>query len=119
MDPSNILFWNVRGLNGIVRQDVVRNLVISSKIDVVCLQETKMEDISRINVIQMFGRDFSNFIFLPLVRASGGILLVWRDRLGHHGGFRVEGSLCFSPIMPSTRTTLVVDVCLWSPRQRG
>jgi exonuclease III len=91
MDPSNILFWNVRGLNGIVRQDVVRNLVISSKIDVMCLQETKMEDISRINVIQMCGRDFSNFIFLPSVSASGGILLVWRGRLGHHGGFRVGG----------------------------
>jgi exonuclease III len=75
MDPSNILFWNVRGLNGTARQDVVRNLVISSKINVVCLQETKMEDISRINVIQMLGRDFSNFIFLPLVGASGGILL--------------------------------------------
>jgi hypothetical protein len=37
MDPSSILFWNVRGLNSSTWQDVVRNLVVSSKIDVVCL----------------------------------------------------------------------------------
>jgi exonuclease III len=42
MDPSKILIWNVRGLNASTRQDVVRAEVVSSGVDVVCLQETKM-----------------------------------------------------------------------------
>jgi exonuclease III len=41
MEASNVLFWNVRGLNGAARQAAVRNLVSSSRIDIVCLQETK------------------------------------------------------------------------------
>jgi hypothetical protein len=55
MDPSNILIWNVRGLNGTARQDAVRTLVADSKIDVVCLQETKLADVTRILVLQMLG----------------------------------------------------------------
>jgi hypothetical protein len=75
MDPSNILFWNVCGLNGAAPQDVVRNLVVASKIDVVCLQETKMEDISRITLIQMLGR--ASVTFASLLRSTlvGGSLL--------------------------------------------
>jgi hypothetical protein len=61
MDPANILFWNVRGYNGSGRQASVRNLVASLRIDVVCLQETKMEVISRVLVLQMLRPDFSNF----------------------------------------------------------
>jgi hypothetical protein len=37
----------VRGLNSSVRQDSVRDLVESCQVDVVCLQETKMQCISR------------------------------------------------------------------------
>jgi hypothetical protein len=42
--------------DGTARRDVVRKLVSSSRVDV-CLQETKMEDISRIMVLQMLGRN--------------------------------------------------------------
>jgi exonuclease III len=42
MDPKKILIWNVRGLNSSSRQDVVRTLVEASRVDIVCLQETKM-----------------------------------------------------------------------------
>ena len=63
MDPSKILIWNVRGLNASARQDAVRAEVVSSGVDVVCLQETKMQDISRFLVIRMLGPDFANFVF--------------------------------------------------------
>jgi exonuclease III len=42
MDPSKLLIWNVRGLKSSVRQDSVKELVISSQVDVICIQETKM-----------------------------------------------------------------------------
>jgi exonuclease III len=76
MDPSHILIWNVRGLNSVTRRDAVRVIVNYYRIDVVCLQETKMAAISRQIVLSMLGSDFdNNYIFLPSVGASGGILI--------------------------------------------
>jgi exonuclease III len=75
------MFWNVRGLNGAGKQAVVRSLVASSRNDVVCLQETKIEVFSRISILQLLGPEFSNYVYLPSVGVSGGILVAWRDRL--------------------------------------
>ena len=103
MDPSNILIWNVRGLNSTARRDAVRVVVESSKIDVVCLQETKMASFSRQIILSMLGTDFdNNFCFSPSAGASGGILVAWRSRLGPVGGSRVDHhcvSVQFCPIM--------------------
>jgi exonuclease III len=83
MDPSKILFWNVRGLNSSIRQDVVRMLVDSAKIDVVCCQETKMQPISRRDILSMLGVEFTEFVFLPSIGNSGGILVAWKRNIGH------------------------------------
>jgi hypothetical protein len=58
MDPAKILFWNVRGLNSSLKQDAVRNLVDSFHVDVVCCQETKMQQITRTNILSTLGVDF-------------------------------------------------------------
>jgi hypothetical protein len=47
MDSLKILIWNVWGLNRKGRRDDVRCLIASTRPDVVCLQETKKEAISR------------------------------------------------------------------------
>lgn len=105
MDPSQILIWNVRGLNSTARQDAVRLLVDSSRIDVVCLQETKMPVISRGLILSMLGCDFdNNFCFLPSVGASGGILVAWRNRIGAAGATRID----------THWVGLVVNMCLWA-----
>lgn len=85
MDPSKILFWNVRGLNSSIRQDAVRMLVDSAKIDVVCCQETKMHSISRRDILSMLGVEFTEFVFLPSIGNSGGILVAWKRNIGHTG----------------------------------
>jgi hypothetical protein len=84
MDPANTLFWNVRGLNGAARRDVVRSLVVASKIDVVCIQETKMEDISRILVIQMLGQEFSttSSCLRSVLGGGGGVPSCMAQSLG-------------------------------------
>jgi exonuclease III len=100
MDPSKILIWNVRGLNASARQDAVRAEVVSSGVDVVCLQETKMQDISRFLVIRMLGPDFANFVFRPSIGASGGILVAWKDHINWSGVSRVDDnsmSILFHP----------------------
>jgi len=90
MNPSNILCWNVRGLNSRARQDSVRTLINSMKVDVVCLQETKMSQISHGSILTSLGSDFSYFVELPSVGASGGILVAWRHALGPATATRVD-----------------------------
>jgi endonuclease/exonuclease/phosphatase family metal-dependent hydrolase len=90
MDPSKILVWNVRGLNSSVRQDSVRELVNSLRVEVVCLQETKMQIISDRFILSMLGTDFNDFIYLPFVGAAGGILVAWRRHLGFTGQKRLD-----------------------------
>ena len=90
MYPSNILCWNVHGLNSRARQDEVHTLVNSSRVDVVCLQETKMAAVSRGTLLSMLGSDFSYFIELPSIGASGGILIAWRHNLGQASASRID-----------------------------
>lgn len=100
MDPSQILIWNVRGLNSTARRDAVRLMVDSSRIDIVCLQETKMADISRGLILSMLGSEFdNNFCFLPSIGASGGVMVAWRNRLGAARASRVD-SHCVSVQFP-------------------
>jgi exonuclease III len=80
----------VTGLNAGARQDVVRGLAGSLRCDVVCLQETKMTEVSRFLVTRMLGPDFKNFVVMPSVGASGGILVAWRDRLSYQGLYRID-----------------------------
>jgi hypothetical protein len=81
MDPSKILIWNVRGLNSRARQDTVRELVLSVKAEIVCLQETKMQSVPRSTIVSMLGSEFADYVFLPSEGASGGILVAWKNHL--------------------------------------
>jgi len=90
----------VRGLNSKARQDTVRTLVNSGRFEVVCLQETKMAGISRGCILSLLGSEFSHWIELPAVGASGGILVAWRHELGPATAFRSDTfslSVQFSP----------------------
>jgi exonuclease III len=82
MDPSKILFWNVRGLNSSIRQDAVRDLVGSSQVDVVCCQETKTQHFSSRDILSMLGAEFTEFVFLASVGFSGSILVAWKRNTG-------------------------------------
>mgnify|MGYP006973721675 CR=1 FL=1 len=44
---------------------------------IVCLQETKLHDVSLAVVQQCLGNKFGKFFYLPAVGTRGGILLAW------------------------------------------
>jgi len=90
MDSEKILIWNVRGLNFISRQDSVCSIVDSSRSDIVCIQETKITDLSHRIILSALGSDFSNFTFAPSIGASGGILITWRRHIGVSTARRVN-----------------------------
>jgi len=81
MDPAKILIWNLRGLNSTSRQDSLP-IVDSSRLDIVCIQETKDTNMSRRIILSPLGSDFSDFVVAPSVGASGGILVLWRRHIG-------------------------------------
>ena len=41
-----ILSWNVRGANDSEKRKIIKSIIKSNKVDVVCLQETKIKDMS-------------------------------------------------------------------------
>ena len=72
----NILCWNVRGLNDVVWQDAVSLLVKDTASFIVCLQETKLQNVDAAVVKWTVSAKFTdNFIVLPAAQTRGGVLL--------------------------------------------
>lgn len=84
-----VLNWNVRGLNSERKWNSIRDKIVESRAEVICLQETKREffDISYLR--NFCPADFDMFEYLPSVGASGGILIAWK-------GIAFSGQLMFS-----------------------
>jgi hypothetical protein len=68
---------NVRGLNDPVKRDTVRVFVDSVKVNLVVLQETKLEVVDSFLVMQCLGPVFDGFAFLPAQETCGGVLVAW------------------------------------------
>jgi hypothetical protein len=74
-----VLCWNPRGLNEHAKRDVVRALVDSLKVNLDCLQETKLAVIDRFIVNQCLRPSFDGFKYLQAEETRGGILLAWNS----------------------------------------
>ena len=72
-----IISWNVRGLNDKEKRLKIRNFLRSWKADIVCLQETKLEWVTRGLVRSIWSCPFIDLLYLDSEGASGGILLMW------------------------------------------
>jgi exonuclease III len=73
--------WNARGLNDGAKRDAIREFFDSLHVNLVCLQETKMEHIDRFIVMQTLGPAFDGFAYLPAQETRGGILLAWNTSI--------------------------------------
>ena len=49
-----ILSWNVQGVNDRNKRNIIKALISYQKVDLVCLQETKMQDMS-LGVVRSLG----------------------------------------------------------------
>jgi exonuclease III len=77
---NHILVWNARGLNSLTRRNVVRDIVQQYRASVICLQESKLEDISTSVNIELTGFDY-DFAFSPAIGIAGGAYIDWRRDL--------------------------------------
>jgi hypothetical protein len=55
----------------------IRELVQSQRVDFLAIQETKMEVVSDAVCRNLWGDDDCQWVFLPSVGSSGGILSIW------------------------------------------
>lgn len=76
MLSDNCFVWNVRGLNGRDRRNVVRDLVSQQRATLVGLQETKLSTICNPLANEILGSMF-DYDYLPSLNVAGGILLGW------------------------------------------
>jgi hypothetical protein len=76
-----ILTWNVRGLNEEKKRLRVRRLLSQWKVDIVCLQETKLELITQGLVQSVWRCPYVEWSYVASKGAAGGILLMWDRRV--------------------------------------
>jgi exonuclease III len=71
-----IMYWNIRGVNSDKKWDALSNKIEESGCDIVCLQETKREHFDLKYIKNFCPKKLNKFVFLPLVGASGGIVII-------------------------------------------
>ena len=81
----NIVSYNVRGLGRGVKWAAVRRLVTKHKVDILCIQETKKEQIDKPMCQALRGDTDVAWEFQPAVNTAGGLLCMWNDQ-----AFKVE-----------------------------
>jgi hypothetical protein len=76
-----ILSWNVRGLNDPKKRVVLKNWLRKWKVDVICLQETKLDKVDGRMISSIWGNRFAGWEVLDAVNTAGGVLLLWDKRV--------------------------------------
>ena len=76
-----IISWNVRGVNCPNKRGVVNCLLRKFRCDIAILQESKMEEVNHPVVFDLWGRRSMDWLALPSVGHSGGIIVIWDDQI--------------------------------------
>ena len=102
-----ILCWNVRGVNDSSRRKLIKAVVRSQKVDLLCIQETKIKSMSE-GVVRSIGVGrFLDWRTLDASGSAGGILICWDKRLLELLEWE-EGQFSISCRLP------IVDSIIWT-----
>ena len=76
-----LLSWNVRGANNCNKRKVIKALIKKNRVDLVCLQETKIQEMS-MGIIRSLGVGrFLEWGTVDSRGATGGIVVFWDNRV--------------------------------------
>ncbi|RVW31016.1 LINE-1 retrotransposable element ORF2 protein [Vitis vinifera] len=75
-----LLSWNVRGANDNSKRRVIKAVIRSQRVDLFCLQETKIQTLSEGLVRSLGSGRWSNWVALDALGSAGGILVCWDKR---------------------------------------
>ena len=76
-----ILSWNVRGANDGAKRKVVKAFIKIQRANVVCLQETKLKEVSNKMIRRLGVGRFLEWAAIKAEGALGGILIFWDTRV--------------------------------------
>ena len=76
-----IISWNVRGLNDCEKRLRIQNMIKGWGANIICLQETKMELITRREIRSLWGCQHLDWLHLGSIGASRGVLVMWDRRM--------------------------------------
>lgn len=80
MKPK-ILSWNIRELNDPNKHVRIKSLLCSWKVNIVCLQETKLHFIDKCIIHSLWECSFLGWAYLVSMGVSGGVILMWNTRV--------------------------------------
>ena len=76
-----IMLWNVGGVNNRDKRKVLKAFIRSRKVDIVCLQETKIQNMS-VGIVRSLGVGrFLDWGTVDAEGSAGGILVFWDKRV--------------------------------------
>ena len=76
-----VLSWNIREANDSEKRKVIKALIKGQKVDVVCLQETKMQEMSKMIVRSLGVGRCLDWKVLNSRGASSGVLVLWDKKV--------------------------------------
>ena len=71
-----ILSWNVRGVNNPEKRKVIKQFIRDQRVDLVCLQETKVQNMNLRMTRSLGAGRFSDWVSVDASGFAGGILLM-------------------------------------------
>ncbi|RVW43464.1 Transposon TX1 uncharacterized 149 kDa protein [Vitis vinifera] len=72
--------WNVRGANDSSKRRIIKAVIRSQRVDLLCLQETKIQSLSEGLVRSLGAGRWSKWVALDAVGSAGGMLVCWDKR---------------------------------------
>lgn len=85
-----VISWNIRGLNGLNKQDILRNLIRDQNLVIILVQETKMskEKVEKFKFFKNGGACGSSSN-----GASGGVAIFWNKSTTSRDMIDVDGNI--------------------------
>ena len=81
----NIISYNIRGLGRGVKWSSIRRLVSKHQADILCIQETKREQVDKDVCQALWGDIDMGWESQPATNTVGGLLCIWNEK-----SFKVE-----------------------------
>ena len=75
-----IMSCNIRGGGSSIKHRIMKEIVCNENLDMVLLQEVNKMAVDRSFIGSIWRSRFKEWLFLPSVGSSGGLLLVWDTR---------------------------------------
>ena len=76
-----LLSWNVRGVNNFEKRKVIKQFIRDQRVDLVCLQETKVQEMSHGLACSLRVGRFSKWGTVDAIGTVGGLMLFWDKRI--------------------------------------